>query len=145
MGKLITTEVAVAYTKCPRKAFLLLNASSSPPPHDYESICRTRREGHQQRYLAQIQRDCPEAVVYQGSLDDGHQYLIGVDMRASDLSASCDLLARLDHSSSSGGFCYSPQVVAGTFGLTEDLRFTLSFAGHVLGLIREADRTTAKL
>ena len=62
MGKLITTEVAVAYTNCPRKAFLLLNTASPPPPHDYESICRVRGEAHRQRYPAQIQRDCPEAV-----------------------------------------------------------------------------------
>ena len=137
MGKLITSEVAVAYSNCPRKAFLLLNTSSPPPPHEYETICRTRRETHRRRYLTQIKRDCPEAVVhYQGSLDDGHQCLIGVDLRASDLSASCDLLERLDRSSSSGGFSYCPHVVTGTFSVTEHLRFALLFAGHVLGLIR---------
>jgi predicted RecB family nuclease len=137
MGKLITTEVAVAYTNCPRKAFLLLNTASPPPPHDYESICRARGEAHRQRHFAQVQRDCSEAVAYdQGSLDDGYQYVLGVDLRAGDLLASCDLLERLDRTSSSEGFPYFPQVVAGTFSVTDDLRFALSFAGHVLGLIR---------
>ena len=76
MGKLITTEVAVAYTNCPRKAFLLLNTSSPPPPHEYESICRIRGEAHRQRYFAQMQRDGHEAVVYdQGNLGEGHQCL----------------------------------------------------------------------
>ena len=136
MGKLITTEVAVAYTKCPRKAFLLLNTSGPPPPHEYESICRVRGEAHRQRYLEQIKRDCSKAVTYdQGSLGDGHQYLLGVGLRAGDLLASCDLLEKLDRPSSSGGFFYCPQVVAGTYSVTDDLRSALSFAGHVLGLI----------
>jgi hypothetical protein len=46
MGKSITTEVAGAYTHCPRKAFLLLNAASPPPPHEYESLCRDRGAAH---------------------------------------------------------------------------------------------------
>src|SRR5205814_803772 len=40
MGTLVTTEVAVAYTHCPRKAFLLLNTAAPPPPHEYEAFCR---------------------------------------------------------------------------------------------------------
>jgi len=38
MEKLITTEVAVDYTNCPRKAFLLLDAVSPLAPHDYDFI-----------------------------------------------------------------------------------------------------------
>ena len=96
MGKLITTEVAVAYRNCPRKAFLLLNTASPPPPHDYESICQVRGEAHRQRYLAEIQRDCSKVVAYnQGSLGDGHQYLLGVNLPLGDLLASCDLLEKL--------------------------------------------------
>ncbi len=136
MGKLITTEVAVAYRNCPRKAFLLLNTASPPPPHDYESICRVRAAAHRRRYLEEVLRDCSEAVTYdQGSLGDGHQYLLGVDLRAGDLLASCDLLEKLDRPSFSKGFSYCPQVVAGTYSVTDDLRYALSFAGHVLGLI----------
>src|SRR4051812_6615473 len=103
MGKLITTEVALAYTNCPRKAFLLLNTASPPPPHDHVSICRARGEAHLERHLAQIRQDYPDAVRYdQDRLGDGHRCLLGVDLRAGDLSASCDLLMRIDPSSSPG-------------------------------------------
>ena len=82
-------------------------------------------------------RTSPEAVGYdQDRLGDGHRYLLGVDLRAGDLSASCDLLVRFDQSSSSGGHSYCPQVIAGTYSITDDQRFALSFAGYVLGLIR---------
>jgi hypothetical protein len=107
MGKLITTDVAVAYTHCPRKAFLLLNTAGPPPPHEYESLCRARAEAHRLRYLAQIRRDCPDAVRYdQDRLDRGHRCLVGADLRAGDLSASCDLLVRIEPSSPPGGSSY---------------------------------------
>jgi predicted RecB family nuclease len=137
MGKLITTEVALAYTNCPRKAFLLLNTASPPPPHDYVPICRARGEALRERHLAQIRRDYPDVVRYdQDRLGDGNRCLIGGDLRTGDLSASCDLLMRIDQSSSSGSHSYYPQVIAGTYSITEDQRFALSFAGYVLGLIQ---------
>ena len=62
MGKPITTEIAVAYTHCPRKAFLLLNAASPPPPHEYDFLCRDRGRAHRERYAYQLSRDGHGAV-----------------------------------------------------------------------------------
>jgi hypothetical protein len=111
VGKLITTEIAVAYTNCPRKAFLLLNTGSPPPLHDYEAVCRACGERHRERYLARIRRDDPEAVGFdQDGLGVEHRYLVDVDLRAGDLSASSDLLVRTDQRSPSGGHSYCPQL-----------------------------------
>jgi predicted RecB family nuclease len=137
MGKLITTEVAVAHTHCPRKAFLLLNTASPPPPHEYESFCRARGEAHRERYLAQLRWAGPVAVGYdQGGFEAEYRYFGAVDLRTGNLSAFCDALVRVEHDSSPEGHFYCPQVVAGTYSITEDQRFSLAFAGHVLGLIR---------
>ena len=57
MGKPITTEIAGAYTHCPRKAFLLLNAASPHPPYEYESLCRDRGAAHRERYAARLRRE----------------------------------------------------------------------------------------
>jgi predicted RecB family nuclease len=43
---------------------------------------------------------------------------------------------RIDHDSSLEGHSYSPVVFAGTYSITDDHKFALSFAGHVLGLIQ---------
>src|SRR5262249_5092154 len=87
MGKPITTEIAVAYTHCPRKAFLLLNAASPPPPHEYESLCRGRVTAHRERYAAQLRRDGHGVASCDGEgLGAGHPYFVGVDLQASDLS-----------------------------------------------------------
>src|SRR5215510_1061501 len=104
MGKPITPEIALAYTHCPRKAFLLLNAASPPPPHAYESICRDRGAAHCERHADQLRRDGHEvARGDREGLDTGHRYLVGVDLQASDLSASCDALVRIDQDSASEG------------------------------------------
>jgi predicted RecB family nuclease len=137
MGKPITTEIAVAFTHCPRKAFLLLNATGPPPPHGYESLCRDRGAAHRDRYTDQLWREGHDvARGDREGLSAGHRYLVGVDLQASDLSASCDALVRIDQDSSPEGQTYSPLVFAGTYSVTDDHRFALWFAGHVLGLIQ---------
>jgi predicted RecB family nuclease len=137
MGKPITTEIAAAYTHCPRKAFLLLSAVSPPPPHGYESLCRERGAAHRERYADQLRRNGHEfARGDRAGLDTGHRYLVGVDLQSSDLSAPCDALVRIDQGSSPESQTYSPLVFAGTYSATEDHKFALSFAGHVLGLIQ---------
>jgi predicted RecB family nuclease len=137
MGKPITSEIAVAYTHCPRKAFHLLHAACPPPPHEYESLCRDRGAAHRERYAAQLRREGYElARSDREGLDAGSPYLVGVDLRASDLAAACDALVRIDHDPSPEGPSYSPQLFAGTYSVTEDHRSALSFMGHVLGLIQ---------
>src|SRR5262249_42953188 len=137
MGKSITTEIAGAYTDCPRKTFLLLNAASPPPPHEYESLCRVRGAAHRERYVAQLRRDGHELVrCDREGFGAGHRYLVGVELQASDLAASCDTLVTIDPDSSSEGHSYKPQLFAGTYSVTDDHRFALSFVGHVLGLIQ---------
>jgi predicted RecB family nuclease len=137
MRKPITADIAVAYTHCPRKAFLLLNAASPPPPHEYESLCRDRGAAHRERYTAQLRRDGHEvARGDREAIGAGYRHLVGVDLQVSDLSAPCDALVRIDHDSSPEGHSYSPQLFAGTYSITDEHRFALSFAGHVLGLIQ---------
>jgi predicted RecB family nuclease len=146
MGKPITTEIAVAYTHCPRKAFLLLNADSPPPPHEYESLCRSRGAAHRERYAAQLCRDGHEvARGDREAIGAGHRYLVGVDLQASDLSASCDAPVRIDHDSPPEAHSYIPQVFAGTYSVTDDHRFALAFVGHVLGLIRGGTPTCGEV
>jgi predicted RecB family nuclease len=134
MGTLVTTEVAVAYTHCPRKAFLLLN-TADPPPHEYEALCQARGAAHRERYLAQIRRDGGEVVQYsQDGLRAGHRHLVGVDLRAGDLSATCDVLVPVDQPSSPATPSYLPQMITGTYSVTDDQKLALSLAAHALEL-----------
>jgi hypothetical protein len=47
----ITSEIFVAYSQCPRKAFLLLFSEDKGKPHDYPLILKEHRNHNQARYL----------------------------------------------------------------------------------------------
>src|SRR5262249_8478347 len=64
MEKLNTTELAVAYANCPRKAFLLLHTESPPALHEYDSVRQVRARTSRERYLARIRWDGTDAVAY---------------------------------------------------------------------------------
>jgi hypothetical protein len=48
---IITSEVFVAYSQCPRKAFLMLFSDDKGTPHDYSRIIEERKRTHQAKYL----------------------------------------------------------------------------------------------
>ena len=47
----ITSEIFVAYSQCPRKAFLLLFSEDRGIPHDYPLILKKRRQENRAQYL----------------------------------------------------------------------------------------------
>ena len=49
--QLITTNIAIAYSQCPRKAFLMLSGVKSGKPHEYVQILSQKRHNAQTQYL----------------------------------------------------------------------------------------------
>jgi len=49
--KVIWSDVFVAYSQCPRKAFLLLFSDERGTLHDYPRILEERRKVHQAEYI----------------------------------------------------------------------------------------------
>ena len=68
MPKLVTTDIAVAYTHCPRKAFLLLCTDEQGSPHDYPRILAEEQRRNQARYLESLKQRHPDASAYTGNL-----------------------------------------------------------------------------
>ena len=57
----ITTEIFVAYSQCPRKAFLLLFSEDRGNPHDYPLVLGKRRQSNRDQYLEKFRQGHPEA------------------------------------------------------------------------------------
>ena len=51
MQSTITSDVVVASTQCPRKAYLLLFSPDKGIPHAYTAILAQQRGEHQERYI----------------------------------------------------------------------------------------------
>jgi len=74
MEPIITSDVVVAYSQCPRKAYLLLFSPDKGEPHEYIQILEQPRRETQERCLNRLQQTHLE--VGYCSLGRGHGLLL---------------------------------------------------------------------
>lgn len=139
VGNAVTPEVVVAYTHCPRKAFLLLCTNEQGTPHDYPRILAQQQRANQTSYVHRLQQQHPEAMTYAGTLPRaGRRVLLNATLRVQELEAHCAALTPASRSASARGPAYEPTLVVGTHTMSEDQRLELLFAGYVLGQVQQA-------
>ena len=108
-----TSEVVVAHSQCPRKAYLLLYGRSPGQPHEYVRILDRRADANRESYL--------NTVVQAGAASTRQT------LRHGALEAYCDVLTEL------GSDNYEPTLIVGTGHVTKDQRTNLAYVGYVLG------------
>ena len=64
MEPAITSEIVVAYSQSPRKAYLLLFSPDKGEPHEYVQILEQQRCANQQRYLDRLQQTHADVQPY---------------------------------------------------------------------------------
>ena len=64
MEPIITPEIVVAYSQCPRKAYLLLFSPDKGEPHEYTQILEQQRQENQERYLNRLQHTHTDVQPY---------------------------------------------------------------------------------
>lgn len=108
-----TSEIVVAHSQCPRKAYLLLYGASPGQPHDYLRILDRRADANRESHLP--------TVVSAGAAS------IRQTLRHGVFEADCDVLTEVGRDN------YEPGLVVGTCHVTRDQRMNLAYVGHVLG------------
>src|SRR5215471_5337555 len=98
----LTSEVVVAHSQCPRKAYLLLRGGAPGEPHEYVRVLERRASASRERFL--------------GTIVETGDVATGRFLRQGDFAAYCDALARR------GGEDYEPTLVVGTGHITKDQR-----------------------
>ncbi len=141
----ITTEVFVAYSQCPRKAFLLLFAENKGTPHDYSVILGKRRQRNRDQYLEKFLQEYPEARQYDPKSFKKHTFLIEVTLSSEPLEASCSVLTKTDPEVTSRRITYEPTIVTGTYSIASDQKTELLFIGSVLGKIQKQEPTVGRI
>src|SRR6266568_7711942 len=56
MEPIITPDIVVAYSQCPRKAYLLLFSPDKGEPHEYVQILEQQRCENQEKYIDHLQQ-----------------------------------------------------------------------------------------
>jgi len=130
----ITSDLVVAYSRCPRKACLLLRGKVKGVQHEYECILEERAAINRSRYIPAL----PNGQVDQnfrknGSVRFPRKGSPSCTISSDDLVATCDALLKPKRESAGSHTRLEPHVVIGTHSITYDQKLRLAFAGYVVG------------
>src|SRR5439155_14263065 len=79
MEPAITSDIVVAYSQCPRKAYLLLFSPDKGEPHKYVQILEQQRQANQERHIDHLQQRHADVQPYSvENLRKGSKVLINV-------------------------------------------------------------------
>jgi len=136
---MITPEVAVAYTQCKLKAYLLLFSEKKGEPHEYVSILEDETKKNRAKYLSQIEMEMPEAAPFTpDGIKKGNPVLVNAHLLINDLEAYTDAIFRIKANRSKKITMYSPTLVVGTYKINAEQKFHLAYIGYVLSYIVRA-------
>jgi predicted RecB family nuclease len=140
MHNTITSEILMAYSQCPQKAFLLLCADQQGMAHEYSRMLEQQKRRNQINHIdalkARSQTSLEEHSHLVTDLKNEGNLLIKATLKSEDLETNCDVLTRIESSSSQGDYSYEPTICVGTHSITKEQKLELLFAGYVLGKIQ---------
>jgi hypothetical protein len=129
----ITAEAIVAYTDCPRKAFLLMCSAHQGMPHEYAQILELQAENNLRQYLNNFTQKHPHSRLYERNrLESGDDFLLDATLSVDDLEAPCAVLSKMQGESSFGNFYYEPTICVGSYSITKRQRLEAIFVCTVL-------------
>src|SRR6266545_2572775 len=135
--RMITAEILVAYSHCPRKAFVLLCTEEKGTPHDYVAILQQKKHDNQAKCINALGKMGLEIQPYNtNSLKGASDVLVNSTLKAEGLEAKCDVLTKVKMPSSLGGYSYEPTILVGTHNITKEQKLELLYVGYVLGKIQ---------
>src|SRR2546422_10671802 len=133
MEPTITADIVVAYSQCPRKAYLLLFSPDKGEPHEYVQILEQQRCANQKRYLDRLQQTHADVQPYSvENLRKGGKILINAHLQVDGFAANCGVLTRIEGTSTFGKYNYEPSLFVGTYSICKEQQLELSFVGYVL-------------
>src|SRR4029434_1959619 len=120
MQPTITSDVVVAYTQCPRKAYLLLFSIDKGAPHEYVPLIEAKASTNRIAYVRQLKQEKTGVCAYDAeNMARGSDVLIEATLTIPGLVAYCDVLAPVQTGSARSKPTYVPTMFVGTCTTTE--------------------------
>ncbi len=146
MNKIISTDILVSYSQCPRKAYLLLCTKQKGKPHEYVCILQRQKIANQRQYINALKQKHSDVQSYaEKGLKNKCGFLVGAMLQVDGLEADCGLLVKVKSSSALGRYSYEPTIFTGTHTVTKEQRLQLMFTGYVLTQIQKKQPTIGKI
>src|SRR2546430_2137482 len=146
MEPAITSEIVVAYSQSPRKAYLLLFSPDKGEPHEYVQILEQQRCENQERYIDYLRQTHADVPPY--SLDNlrkGSTVLINAHLHVDLFVVDCGVLTKVQGTSTFGKYSYEPSIFVGTHSITKEQHLELSFVGSVLERLQHTSPAAGKI
>jgi predicted RecB family nuclease len=146
MEPTITSEIVVAYSQCPRKAYLLLFSPDKGEPHEYVQILEQQRCTNQEKYINRLQQTHADVQPYSvENLRKGSKVLTNAHLQVDGFAAECGILTRVEGTSTFGKYCYEPTIFVGTHSISKEQQLELSFVGYVLERLQHKLPATGRI
>jgi hypothetical protein len=138
MEPVITSEVVVAYSQCPRKAYLLMFSPDKGEPHEYVKILEEKAYTNRIAHFKKLRHENQHVCGYDAErLANSNDVVVEATLNVPDLEAYCDVLTLVQTGASRGNPTYVPTLLTGTHTVTEDQKIALGFVGYVLAQIQQ--------
>ena len=132
MKSLITTEILVAYSQCPRKAFELLIHKRQEEIPEYLKILLKKEKNNQEQYIKKLKKELGKIPKYsKNNFKMGYDFYHSANLIFDDLKASCAILSRVNSEN-----IYEPYIFCGTHKVSKEKKLELIFIGYILGKIQ---------
>lgn len=129
----ITTDICVAYSHCPRKAFLLLSGAKAGKNHEYVEILAQKKEASQTAYLTKLSQNQSDIHSYETKgLESKSAMLANATLQTDVFQAECGLLTKVATHSALGHYSYEPTIFVGTHSISKEQKLALLVTAHVL-------------
>ena len=143
----ITSEIIIAYSQCPRKAYLLLFKKEQGIAVEYIELLEKRENQHREACLNSIATICSEITLFQRpELKYLGKYLSKVTLKFKEFQAKCDLLyVEQVEKGSLDNLYYQPRIFTGTYSVTKEQKLNLLLIGYLLQKILKIPITKGKI
>lgn len=146
MNQMISSDVVVAYSQCPRKAYLLLCTNQRGQVHEYVRILAEEKAANQRQFIEALQQKQLDVQPYVGKgLASRSDFLVEAKLQAGRLEADCGLLVKTNGRSALGRYCYEPTIFTGTHTITREQRLELVFVSYVLAQMQQTQPTVGHI
>ena len=138
---IITTEIFLAYSTCPRKAYLLAYSQEAGTPHPYSHIIEQEKAKNRERYIERLQRRQKHKSIadyHEQFFQSGKDFLLHAHLETMHFRAFCGILERTDTDSKLGNHRYAPVLFTGTWHVMKSHRLELHFVAYVLSQCHHA-------
>ena len=148
MNKTISSDVLVAYSQCPRMAYLLLCTKEKGSLHEYVCILQKQMISNQRQYINALKLKRPAFDVQpytHKNLNNRSDLIVNAVLQSEGLEARCHLLARVKGSSALGRYSYEPTICIGTYSVYKQQKLELMYIGYILEHIQKKQPTGGRI